>query len=114
MNEWKRCALLEGHASPCAAWPHLSDHASPRVGVRCGSLVEPRFETWQRVVTRRDLTDETRRRDVLTWCRIAAAHRGYRGRIQVVRVKPLGPPGGDLYGIRIHPAIPRPAQKAST
>lgn len=114
MNEWKRCALLEGHRGPCAAWPGLADDKLPRNGTRCGSAVAPRVEIWQRVVTRHDLADETRRRDVLAWCRIADAHRGYRGRISFVRVKPLGPPAGGIYAIRVHPAIPRPAQKAST
>lgn len=104
MNVWKRCALLEGHRPPCAAWARLTDDQQPREGVRCGSLVEPRVEVWQRVVTRRDLTDEERRRDIILWSRMAAAQNGYRGRISFVKVATLGPPGGDLYGIRIHPA----------
>lgn len=104
MNVWKRCALFEGHAGPCAAWAHLPDDALPKRGTRCGSLVEPRVEIWQRVVSRRDLTDEKRRRDVLVWVRLAAAYHGYRGRISFVKIATLGPPAVDLYGIRVHPA----------
>lgn len=106
MNVWKRCALLEGHAPPCAAWAHLSDDAVPKGGIRCGSLVEPRVEVYQRVVTAQQLRNEDHRRDVLVWVRLAAAHRGYRGRVQFVRLGDLVVHGApvDLYGIRVHPA----------
>lgn len=108
MNVWKRCALLEGHRPPCAAWEHLPDTALPRNGTRCGSLVEPRVEVWQRALVRRDLVDEDRRRDIVLWSRMAAAQNGYRGRVAFVRLATLGPPAVDLFGLQIYPAKARP------
>ena len=105
MNVWKRCALHEGHAGPCAAWPGLRDDAKPRDGIRCGSLVEPRTEIWQRVVTVQQMRNETRRRDIVVWTRLIAKAHGYRGRISFVKLDTVGPPACDLYGIRVHPAL---------
>ena len=104
MNAWKRCALLEHHHGPCAAWPHLPDTATPRQGTRCTTRVAPRTELFQRIITRRELTNETSRRDILTWTRIVAARHGYRGRISLVKLDTDGPPAVDLYAIRVHPA----------
>jgi hypothetical protein len=105
----KRCALLEGHRGVCAAWPRLPDSAQPKHGTRCGSLVEPRVELWRRLITGRELRDEARRRDVVTWTRLVASRHGYRGRISFERAETPGPPAVELFAILVHPAgRPRP------